>query len=350
MKRKHILGFRWFMGLPFDHLQQSSKNGGVTLVELLVATLLTSLVVSIAGFGVIVATQANKRTESIAARRYDLSRAFDFMSNEIRMANRINRTQTMAATDSASMSSMLVNAGLSTANWSNSGTPVLYLEIPITSNLPGVCPAGGPNAGSAPATYDQVVYDIRPSSQDWLGPNSIHRYGRIPQSDGSLDPCSDPVASDTFVDAIADQSDETPNCPSPGIPMGQTGFQVCVNGTQVDLFIRSKISDVEIHRLSSTATSRTGSSQQIPVLSGTRQPGTNTVDLTWQWRGAMTGVEFEVSAKKNAAAVKTQIYRGTDLSYSTELSGSIGDQHCYTIAAQIGQTTSPESNEICFTQ
>ncbi len=337
--------------LPSVSVEETSSHyNGFTLVELLVAAIITSLVVSIAGFGVIAATQANKRTEAIAARRHDLSRAFDFISNEIRMANRINQSQMMVATNATAMSNMLASTGLKASDWSN---PVLYLEIPIASQVPGVCPAGGPNAGSPPpqpTTYDQVVYDIRPSTKDWLAPYSIHRYGRVPRSDGSIDPCSDPVASDTLVDAIAENIDTPPPCPAPGVLMGKGGFQACVQGSQVDLFMRSKISEVEIHRLSSTATARTGNSQPIPVLTATQQPGTNKIDLNWQWSGSMDGVTFEVNKGMTTTTQTSQIYSGANSSSSTEMKGSFGDQHCYTVIAKVGQITSPPSNKVCFTQ
>lgn len=356
MKHKHLSKLNWLRGLPSTYLEVSSLPGslnGFTLVELLVATVITGLVVSLAGFGVVTATQAHKRTEAIAARRYDLSRAFDFMSNEIRMATRINRSQTMKATNASSMSSLLTDVGLSSSDWGTGITPALYLEIPITSPVPNVCPAGGPNAGSPPpqpATYDQVVYDIRPSGKDWLGPNSIYRYGRVPRSDGNIDPCSDPVTSDTLVDAIADQVSATPSCPTPGHLIGKAGFQVCVDGTQVDLFMRSEISNVEIHRLSSTATSRAANSQPTPVLTGTRKAGTNTINLSWQWSGSLTGVTFVAYAIDSKTATKTQIYSGASTSHSAEMAGMSGDQHCYIVTATVGSTTSPESNSVCFIQ
>lgn len=343
--KRHFRGDGWHH-LPSRKL--STLHNGYTLVELLIAAVITGLVVSIAGFGVGAATQANKRTEAIAARRHDLSRAFDFISNEIRMANRINQSQMMQATHASSMSSLLTSAGLNAADWSN---PVLYLEIPITSQAPDVCPAGGPNAGAPPpqpTTYDQVVYDLRPSAQDWLAPNSIHRYGRVPRSDGSIDPCSDPIASDTLVDAIADQVDVMPTCPAPGVLMGQGGFQVCVNGTQVNLFMRSKISDIEIHRLRSTATSRAANSQPIPVLTATQQPGTNRIDLSWQWSGSMKDVTFEVNQEATTTANKSQVYSGASNNHLTEMNGSVGDQYCYTVTAKVGLMTSPPSNKACF--
>lgn len=324
---------------------------GVTLVELLAATIITGLVTSVIGFGVITASQANKKTESVAARRHDLSRAFDFISNEIRMANRINRTNNVVASNSSTLANVVTDAGLNLADLGAYGTLVLYLEIPINSSIPEVCPADGPNAGVAPpqpANYDRVVYDVRASGQDWLPPNSIFRYGRIPELDGSINPCSDPIASDTLVDAIATANDESPPCPAPGVLVGSMGFQACVKGTQVDLLMRSNISDVEIHRLSSTATSRLGNTQTVPVLTGTRLPDTDTVDLSWTWSGQTALTTYAV--QQVIVTNTSQVYSGGNASTSVALSGNSGEQHCYSVTATTGAVTSPESNTVCLTK
>lgn len=332
-------------------LRSGSKEKGVTLVELLAATIITSMVTSLIGFGVITASQANKRTESIAARRHDLSRAFDFISNEIRMAHRINQTNNVIASNSATLANVVTDSGLNLSDLGTYGTLVLYLEIPINSQIPAVCPADGPNAGSPPpqpANYDRVVYDVRTSGQDWLPPNSIFRYGRVPELDGSINPCSDPISSDTLVDAIANTSDDSPACSNPGVLVGTTGFQACVTGTQVDLLMRSHISEVEIHRLSSTATSRLGNAQSIPVLTGTRQPGTDTVDLNWTWSGQTDATTFVV--KQVVVTNESQAYSGGNISTSLSLSGLSGEQHCYSVIAKTGALTSPESNTVCLTK
>lgn len=350
---KHFQRWRlWLLAQQtFPDRSYPFNEKGVTLVELLTATIITSLVTSLIGFGVITATQANKRTESIAARRHDLSRAFDFISNEIRMAHRINQTNNVVASSSSTLANVVTNAGLPLSDLGAYGTLVLYLEIPINSQIPAVCPAGGPNAGSPPpqpANYDRVVYDVRASGQDWLPPNSIFRYGRVPELDGSINPCRDPISSDTLVDAIANVTDESPPCPTPGVLVGTTGFQACVKGMQVDLFMRSHISEVEIHRLNSTATSRLGNTQPVPILTGTRQPGTDTVDLTWTWSGQISATTFAV--KQVVVTNESQVYSGGNLSTAVTLSGSSGEQHCYSVTATTGAVTSPESNTVCLTK
>lgn len=327
------------------------ESKGFTLVELLTASIITTLVLSLIGFGVMTAMRANQRTEAVAARRYDLSRAFDFMSNEIRMAHRINQTNGVVASDSSTLETVVTNSGLNLSDLGAYGTLVLYLEIPIHAQIPTVCPVGGPNAGSPPpepASYDRVVYDLRASGQDWLPPNSIFRYGRIPKLDGSIDPCSDPMSSDTLVDAIADHTDESLPCPAPGVRVGTAGFQACVTGTQVDLLLRSHISEVEIHRLSSTATSRLGNPQPIPVLTGARQSGTDTVDLSWTWLGQTNATTFAV--KQRVVTNESQVYSGANLSAAIAMPGNSGEQHCYTVTATTGGVTSPESNAVCITK
>lgn len=351
MKSRFLLLF--FLNVSRLHSVHGGRKkvAGFTLVELLTASIITSIVTSMIGFGVITATRANKRTESVAARRHDLSRAFDFMSNEIRMAYRINQTNRVVASDSSTLANVVTDSGLNLSDLGAIGTLVLYLEIPITSQVPAVCPAGGPNANSPPpqpASYDRVVYDVRASAQDWLPPNSIFRYGRIPRLDGSIDPCSDPISSDTLVDAIADQMDEGPNCPSPGVLVGKAGFQACVKGTQVDLLMRSHISEVEIHRLSSTATSRIGNIEPVPILTGVRQPGTDTVDLSWTWSGQTITTTFVL--QQMVVTNASPVYEGTNSTAAIAMPGGPGEQHCYTVTAQTDLVTSPESNAVCITK
>ena len=364
---------------------------GFTLVELLTATIIMSLVLSLVGFGVITATKANQKTESVAARRHDLSRAFDFISNEIRMAHRINQTNRVVATDSSTLVNVVTNSGLNLSNLGNYGTLVLYLEIPINSQVPTVCPVGGPNAGSPPpqpATYDRVVYDIRASDQDWLPPNSIFRYGRIPRLDGSIDPCSNPISSDTLVDAIANQSDDSPPCNTPGVLLGMGGFQTCFQGMQVNLMLRSNISDVEIQRLTSTATSRVVNSQSVPELTGVKT--SDAIDLSWTWPGQSALTTFQVTqtivgnqadqtvssnetnetiarnnetdgtnetiarnnetdeTNRTPVSNETEVYSGSDLSVSIPLPDNSGEQHCFTVIATTGDVTSPESTPVCI--
>jgi Tfp pilus assembly protein PilW len=222
--------------------RRSSPSAGLTLIELLVAALITSIVILIAGNGLLSALNATQVAEAKTARRTELNRAFDFMTNEIRMAQSINRTNNLSVNSTVTVEDVVNDAGLTNSQLGSFGTIALYLDIPIDGIAPAICPTGGPNAGLAPPTpsdRDLVVYDIRPSSQGWLGPRSVNRYGRIPLSNGVINPCSSPVASDTLVDAISTAMSVTPNCPAPGLLTGAEGFRACVTGAQVDLLFQS---------------------------------------------------------------------------------------------------------------
>jgi prepilin-type N-terminal cleavage/methylation domain-containing protein len=69
-------------------------NEGFTLVELLVATAIMSIVVTLAGFGVVFLLRQNKTAASESDRRINLNRALDYIANEVRTANSISATTT----------------------------------------------------------------------------------------------------------------------------------------------------------------------------------------------------------------------------------------------------------------
>jgi len=234
-----------------------SSSAGFTLIELLVAMLLTTIVVGLTGSGLVAIMDNNKKAEAKTQRRIELSRAFDFIMDEIRTARRINTTTNTTTTASDAVTAS--NTALAfDPTLGSTGTIVLYLEIPITGTIPTTCPTGGPNAGSAPpepSTYDRVVYDIRSSTSTWLSPRTINRYGRIPKVDGTINPCSSPQPSEALVDSISN-TNINPTCSLPAVLSGAEGFYACVNGRLLDLYLRSKVTDLENYDLKSKGFSR----------------------------------------------------------------------------------------------
>ncbi|MGF1601259.1 MAG: type II secretion system protein J [Thermosynechococcaceae cyanobacterium] len=332
----------WFLSRSLaNQLRHRSRcqSQGFTLIELLVASLITSVVLTVVFTGILAAINGNKLSEARTRRRIDLSRAFDFVSNEIRMASHINRTATTTLGGGTTLANVVTSSGLTLAELGNPTSIVLYLEIPISGPIPSSC-----TNGQIPATFDRVVYDIRDSTTGWLPPRSVHRYGRIPQIDGSIDPCSVPVSSDTLVDAIADQA-TTPTCTAPGQLTGSAGFHACVNGAEVEMNFQSDVTNLEIHRLSSKASSRVSNNIPIPVLTGNRQTGTDQMNLSWTWPGASVGVTYKLFQSVNNS--QTEVYAGSTPRATVNLTGNIGTNHCYTVIATTGTSASLESNEIC---
>lgn len=324
------------------------NNRGFTLVELLVALVISTIVIGIAGFGITTILTMDNKAEASIERQVDLNRAFDFLTNEIRMAKRINFTATTAANGTTvSVDDVVNSSGINLSELGDYGTIVLYLEIPI-NDPPGVCPADSPNAGLAPpepSDRDRVVYDIRATTGLWLDPQVINRYGRIPNLDGIIDPCSNPVQSDIFVDAISDIDINPTNCTPPAVLSGSGGFYACTEGLKVDLYLRGRGTNKTAYNIASKAVSRLSSGNTTPLtLSGTRL-STNTMNLSWTWTGAPSGVTFKLVQRVNG--VDTEIYSGSALNASSTLSGNPNDVNCYTVIAIVGSNTPINSNQVC---
>jgi type II secretory pathway pseudopilin PulG len=331
-----------------------SSSTGFTLIELLVATLLTTIVFLIVWNGLLSALNATQIAEAKTARRTELNRAFDFMTNEIRMAQSVNRTNNLSANGTVTVEDVVHNAGLTNMQLGSFGTIALYLEIPINGTAPTICPAGGPNAGLAPPTpsdRDLVVYDIRPSSQGWLGPRSVTRYGRVPRSNGVINPCSSPISSDTLVDAISPSMNVTPNCPAPGILTGAEGFRACVTGAQVDLLFQSNVVGAQTRRLSSSVLSRPMAARpdlQLVLVrpSSTTPSDPNSVDLSWTWTGYGTGTNFKVyQALEGNSSSTTEIYNGAALATVATLNGGASENNCFIVEATNGGATAKSATE-----
>jgi type II secretory pathway pseudopilin PulG len=250
------------------------SNLGFTLIELLVAGVLSAVVILVAWSGLISAMNMSQEAQARSSRQAELNKALDFMTNEIRMARSINASSTLTANGTTvSLSDVVASAGVNLPNLGSYGTLGLYLERPTSSDIPAICPTGGPNAGlppPTPADFDPVVYDIRPSPSGWLKPTMVSRYGRVPTADGTVNPCSNPVSSDPIVDALSATRSSTPTCS--GVLSGAGGFYSCVDGKQVNLLFQSDINQVEAKQVSSTVASRVLDIQP-QVVSSSACPG-----------------------------------------------------------------------------
>jgi prepilin-type N-terminal cleavage/methylation domain-containing protein len=208
------------MRLTQTSASQPVKRGqstGFTLTELLVASAITSVVLLLAGSGLVTLLTADQAAEQRQNRKQELNRALAFIGDDIRAAQRINQDA--------------------------SGTVALSLEIPIpTSKPPDTC---------TPPPFDHVTYEVRPkNSQLWRGPYILYRHGRIPGLDGSISPCSksDPSKPSqpknvVLVDGLLNENPSIkPSCGptlgSSAVLSGIGGFYTCVTGGQVALILR----------------------------------------------------------------------------------------------------------------
>ena len=182
---------------------KKNTHSGYTLVELIMASVVTVMVISAAGMGVVLMTQKNMIASADGDIKYNLGRAVDFMTEEIKTASVIR--------DSISS----IDAG--TSFNSTGKTIVLAIKVPGVDD-------------------DIIYYTQAPDSgSPWLGNLAIYRWGPgLDPDDGSY---TSTWGSNLLVDLIAD-APLTTGCAN-GATSGWTqipssspkGFYVCVNNT-----------------------------------------------------------------------------------------------------------------------
>lgn len=188
-----------------------NTSSGFTLTELLVATAISGIALTIAGVGLVAIMQKQRESSTEVGQRTNFNRALDFIANEVRMANTV-QTPTSGSVP-------IVPCGTATG--------VLELTIP----KPGL-PA---------AQADRVVYYLQtlngcPNSA-WLNPGVIRRK-YINASNSTLN--SDSI----LIDAVAAPT-TLPGCPSGITRVGGNGFYACIgsNNRTVDLYLYGQLAD-----------------------------------------------------------------------------------------------------------
>jgi Tfp pilus assembly protein PilW len=199
-------------------LKISSKNphSGYTLVELILASVVTVLVISAAGMGVVFMTQKNMIASADGDIKYNLGRAVDFMSEEIKTA-----------------SSVATGVAIPTGTCgSDAGTTsTLRVTIPFTAT------SGSSSGTSSP--YSVYYYTKAPGSP-WLGSNAIYRCGPNLNADGTI--ATDSItglpgtsSGQMLVDLIASGKEPNDGGCTGAYPSANVGFFVCVNGKMVEI-------------------------------------------------------------------------------------------------------------------
>lgn len=202
-------------------LNKHNSSSGFTLIELLIAAAITTIVVGVAGSGLVAITSKNRTVKAETDRRVELNRALDFMTDEVRQATNI---ATNASTDLGTVAS----------NFNTSSkTPVLTLQIPNVSQ--------------------RIIYYIASPSSNWLGPRVIYRWGPNPDNgdtptDGTYTNPTLPAnwTYEPLIDLIEDSS-LSPSCgttvPALNPSSGVTGFYACVasNGRAAQVYLRGRL-------------------------------------------------------------------------------------------------------------
>lgn len=189
-------------------------NSGFTLVEVLIASFLTGLLILIAGYGLTVIINKNEQAEGESSRRIELNRAIEYMGEDIKSASSINLASAYSISPASCTQPILQ---LTISENGSPKTVVYYLK-----NISSGC---GSSIWAEPALIKRVE---NPSSSS------------IPASEGS-----------ELVDAVSFVNvSPTPTCPTGWTvtpPSNQKGFYACLdnatNARAVELHLRGHVSD-----------------------------------------------------------------------------------------------------------
>ncbi|BAW96897.1 hypothetical protein NIES970_18390 [[Synechococcus] sp. NIES-970] len=175
----------------------SPKNNGFTLIEILLAIALSSIVVSAAGYAIVYVSRRNQVSELQSVRRIELNRALDFIADDIREATRVQGNE----------------------------------DSPVDTRLQIV---------KADNSIIEYYYDPVTASDVWSGPGVIRR------KEGTQ-------PAEVLVDGIASDISSLPDTGCSGsddlIAIPNTGFVVCINSAfrtaDLALYGRLNIEDRE---------------------------------------------------------------------------------------------------------
>lgn len=202
-------------------LNTHKSSTGFTLIELLVAMAITSIVVSLAGSGLVTIMEKNNKAEAETLRRIEFNRALNYIADDVRRANII--------TTASSYTIAPVSPGCAAV-----ATPVLHVTIP----------------GSPPNNIVYYLNDISlcGTASVWLKPAVIKRVPGVTTATilGS--------SGSELVDAvILDATPHSPNCPAdlpnitPAVVSGKVkGFYTCTSSTNsrvVEIHLVGKLTD-----------------------------------------------------------------------------------------------------------
>ncbi|WP_310487564.1 prepilin-type N-terminal cleavage/methylation domain-containing protein [Chamaesiphon sp. VAR_69_metabat_338] len=206
-----------------DDLAASQHRRGFTLVELLLALVITGIVISLAGSGLYALMTADRRAQIETTDRLELEQALAFMTDEIKMSKQVL----------TSLPEVDGKAHFNDASGSSRVKPILILSPSANSGL-----------------THPIVYYIAdpPNSSVWIGPRVIYRWGPTLLQNGNYSdgngkdlttqPPGTPVNyyNEVLIDRISDRAATTANIACepgysnamPGVTE-RAGFYACIS-------------------------------------------------------------------------------------------------------------------------
>ena len=265
----------------YYHLLISQRvRSGFTLIELMMASMLTLVVVGVAGYGTVVMLRENTAAGAASDTQYNLNRAADFITEEIKMASSVVTTAPSPLP---------------------SGCTTFVLGL----NMTGLT---NPTSGQT----NSILYCLATTtaSDVWLGKNVISRYGPALNADGSYGTGTWTLSP--LVDLIAEtpQNSTCPTTPSAWtrIPSGTPkGFFVCIDPKNKMIELHLSASALDIN------TSKAQTTQWINPNTSSRLGGMATYEIVTQ---------TYIRAPNNVTiAASTPVTKGSNATFTFTRSG-----------------------------
>ncbi|MGK7956640.1 MAG: hypothetical protein AB4063_15530 [Crocosphaera sp.] len=208
--------------LPF--IQNKNRNTGATLAELLLGSALTSVVIGVAGFGLVNILSLEQKASAKGTIQLNANRALDFISEEVKLSRKIESDAVAALAEAPDFT------------LPDGAKPILVLQ------LPNIAPP--------------VIYYLKPAEDIWNGPNVIVRWGPSLDEEGQYETANinnpENWESHVLIDSI-NNLDITPDCPpdfQPTHTNATEGFNACVDSKEklVQLHLATTVDNKTWHK------------------------------------------------------------------------------------------------------
>ena len=210
--------------------KSKKKNSGFTLLELLTGLIMSIFVTGALGFGLYQILKTTGKESSKISARNEVSRAVEFISDEIRRARTIEPNAN--------------NANSTTFNPTNK-TVVLALDIPDISDHLDIDPdpvdVDYIGSDDLDTTSERVIYYLKSTNLgNWQGPQVLYRWG--PPLDANGNYTGGSWQDEALIDGIDDEVISNACSSGTQSPATAKGFYACISGDKTaQLFLTGGI-------------------------------------------------------------------------------------------------------------
>ncbi len=220
-------------------LKSKKKNSGFTLLELLTGLIMSIFVTGALGFGLYQILTTTGRESSKISARNEVSRALEFISDEIRRARTIDN-DLLDDLDGGGVDDDNTAPNFTTTD----KTVVLALDIPDITDHVDIDPTANVDyigSDDDNTTSERVIYYLKSTNiGNWQGPQVLYRWG--PPLDANGNYTGGAWQDEALIDGIDDEVIDNACSSGTQSPATAKGFYACISGDKTaQLFLTGGI-------------------------------------------------------------------------------------------------------------